>query len=90
MNNMQILMKTKTNNSLAGYWIRRFLTEYLTGMRNLSVNTLHSYRDTVRLMMPFIGKALHKSIDEISIEDLPKENIIMFLDYLETEIGCFA
>lgn len=85
---MQISMKTKTNNSLAGYWIRRFLTEYLTGMRNLSVNTLHSYRDTVRLMMPLIGKALHKSIDEISIEDLSKENIIMFLDYLETERKC--
>ncbi len=32
------------NKFYAGYWIRRFLCEYLTNIRNLSANTLKSYR----------------------------------------------
>ena len=29
------------NKFYAGYWIRRFLCEYLTNIRNLSANTLN-------------------------------------------------
>lgn len=82
-------MKMKINkNCFAGYWIRRFLTEYLTGMRNLSINTLHSYRDTTRLLMPFISKIMHKSVDDILVDELSKERVIKFLDYLENERKC--
>lgn len=75
-------------NISAGYWIRGFLSEYLTGMRNLSANTLHSYRDTIRLLMPFVGKSVHKSIDSLLIEDLSSKAITEFLDYIENERKC--
>lgn len=81
-------MESKNNNRLAGYWIRRFLTEYLTGMRNLSVNTMHSYRDMIRLLMPFIGKIMRKSVDDILIDELSKERVIKFLDHLENDRNC--
>lgn len=80
--------KNKTENTSVGYWIRGFLSEYLTGMRNLSVNTLHSYRDTIRLLMPFAGKVVHKSIDSLSVEDLSSKVITKFLDHIENERKC--
>ena len=48
------------NKFYAGYWILRFLCEYLTNIRNLSANTLKSYRDAIRLLMPFIAKFVKK------------------------------
>ncbi len=80
-------MKMNKNTS-AGYWIRGFLSEYMTDMRNLSANTLHSYRDTIRLLMPFVGKAVHKSIDSLSVGDLSSKVVTKFLDYIESERKC--
>ena len=36
--------------SLLGPWVRRFLTEHMTGERNLARNTQRSYRDTLRFL----------------------------------------
>ena len=58
------------NKFYAGYWIRRFLCEYLTNIRNLSANTLKSYRDAIRLLMPFIAKCVKKEVDKILLTDI--------------------
>ena len=42
-----------TKASLLGPWVRRFLLEYLVSERNLTRNTQRSYRDTLRLLIPF-------------------------------------
>jgi len=40
-------------HELLGPWIRRFLLEYLIRERNMSPNTQHSYRDALRMLLPF-------------------------------------
>lgn len=66
------------------FMVRRFLQEYLISIRNLSKNTQHSYRDTFRLMLPFIAKKNKKSIENLLIDDMTAEVIKEFLWDLET------
>ena len=49
-----------TNVALLGPWIRRFLLEHLVGERNLARNTQQSYRDTLRLPLPFTAKRVRR------------------------------
>lgn len=81
-------MKDDNQKKYAGYWIRRFLCGYLTDVRNLSVNTLHSYRDAIRLLIAFARKLLRKSEDQITLEDLSDKLVLRYLDSLEKERGC--
>jgi len=69
-------------------WIKRFLLEYLISIRNLSKNTQHSYRDTFRIMLPFIAKKIKKPIDQLLIEDLDVDTIKSFLLDLEENRHC--
>ena len=41
------------DGALLGSWVRRFLLEHLVVERNLSRNTQRSYRDSLRLLIPF-------------------------------------
>ncbi len=49
-----------TDTALLGGWVRRFLLEYLVSERNLARNTQRSYRDTFRLLLPFLARAVRK------------------------------
>jgi len=78
-------MQTK---NLLGTWIRRFLLEHLIGARNLARNTQVSYRDTLRLLLPFVARLTKTGIDRIAVEDLSPAVLRQFLDYLEKERQC--
>ena len=42
-------MNERTDKTVyAGYWLKRFLGEYMVTVKNLSENTRHSYRDTLQ------------------------------------------
>ncbi len=69
-------------------WIKRFLLEYLISTRNLSKNTQQSYRDTFRLMLPFIANKIKKPIDKLLVEDISPDAIKAFLTDIETNRGC--
>ena len=69
-------------------WIKRFLLEYLVSTRNLSKNTQLSYRDTFRLMLPFMAKKAKKTIDKLLIDDIGPGTIKIFLAELETNRDC--
>jgi site-specific recombinase XerD len=69
-------------------WVKRFLTEYLISNRNLSINTLVSYRDTLRLIIPYTAKRKNKSIDKLQLENLCADMIKDFLLYIEKERKC--
>lgn len=73
------------NKFYAGYWIRRFLCEYLTNIRNLSANTLKSYRNAIRLLMPFIAKCVKKEVDKILLTDITDTRVADFLESLEKD-----
>ncbi len=77
-----------TDTTLLGPWIRRFLLEYLVGERNLARSTQHSYRDTLRLLLPFLAGQVHKSIDRWAVLDLAPKHLRLFLSELEEKRRC--
>jgi site-specific recombinase XerD len=75
---------------LLGPWVRRFLLEHLVSERNLARNTQLSYRDTLRLLLPFAARHSGTAIDRLCVEDLTAERIRAFLLELEQQRGCGA
>jgi site-specific recombinase XerD len=71
-----------------GSWVRRFLLEHLVEERNLARNTQQSYRDTLRLFLPFVAKQARKRIDALQLEDLSAATIRLFLQQLEEKRDC--
>ena len=69
-------------------WVKRFLLEYLISTKNLSRNTQRSYRDTFKLMLPFVSLKTKKHIDQLLINDLNSDIIKDFLLDLETTRNC--
>jgi integrase/recombinase XerD len=49
-----------------------------------------SYRDTLRLLLPFVAGLIKKSVEQILVEDLSPTVLRQFLGYLEKERGCSA
>ncbi len=76
------------SNQYLSQWIRRFLLEYLVSIRNLSKNTQQSYRDTFRLLLPFVAKKAKKAIDRLYIDDISPDVVKVFLLDLEKNRGC--
>src|SRR5262245_43393044 len=76
------------DSTLLGPWIRRFLLEHLVGERNLARNTQQSYRDTLRLLLPFVARRSRKGIDRLGVEDLSADRLRSFLQELEEQRGC--
>lgn len=76
------------DQNLLGRWVRRFLLEHLVTERNLSANTQRSYRDTLALLLPFLGRALRKTPDRLTVDDLTAERVKAFLLYLEESRHC--
>lgn len=64
-----------TDPTWLGPWVRRFLLEHLVGQRNLARNTQRSYRDTLRLLLPFVARLARKAIDQLHVEDLSTERV---------------
>jgi len=78
------------DTSLIGSWVRRFLLEHLVGERNLARNTQHSYRDALRLLLPFAAARLNKSVDRLLVEDVSADLVRAFLANLEDVRRCTA
>ncbi len=77
-----------TDHTPLAPWVRRFLLEHLITERNLARNTQRSYRDTLRLLLPFIAEQTHKKIDQLAVGDLTPEHIRQFLLDLEERRQC--
>jgi site-specific recombinase XerD len=78
---------TMKDENLLGPWVRRFLLEHLVAERNLSRNTQASYRNTLRLLLPFASKE-GRAIDRMTVEDLTPAIVRKFLDHLESTRQC--
>jgi integrase/recombinase XerD len=72
---------------LLGPFIRRFLLEEIVADRNLSLNTQHSYRDAIRLLLRYMAE--HHAIDPtgLTVEHVTADIVRAFLAYLEAERG---
>jgi integrase/recombinase XerD len=66
--------------------LRTFLTDYLPLQRALSPHTLHSYRDSLKLLLQFVaGKS--GDPNRLTMEQLTYERVMAFLLHLETGRG---
>src|SRR5437870_12147233 len=75
-------------SDLLGPWIRRFLLEHLVKEKNLARNTQESYRDTFRLLIPYVAKKLRKPVDQLKVSDLSSHQVSLFLAHLEESRHC--
>jgi len=78
-------MKKPTDFS---YYLSNFLTTYLADQRNLSKNTIQSYRDAFVLLLRFFSESKNIMPERISISHVSKECVEEFLSWLESERGC--
>jgi len=67
--------------------IERYFTERLMGQRDVSDNTITSYRDTFRLLFRFAQAKLRKAPSSLALKDLEAPFISAFLADLETKRG---
>jgi len=69
-------------------YLTDFLTIYLSQQKNLSKNTIYSYRDTFKLLLKYCKEEKGINIERITIELLTAELITDFLHWLENERKC--
>lgn len=81
-------MKDIKDTNYLSIWIKRFLLEYLISTRNLSKNTQQSYRDTFKLLLPYMASRSKKTIDKLLIDDISGDHIKAFLLSLENDRHC--
>ena len=77
-----------SDNTTLGPWIRRFLLEHLVNERNLARNTQRSYRDTLALLVPFVGAEMHVPVDRLALVDVTAERVRQFLRHIEETRRC--
>jgi integrase/recombinase XerD len=65
-----------------------FLSRYLPGQRNLSTNTIASYRDAVKLFLVFCQADRKMKPDQIRISDVSPELLTAYLGWLEGTRRC--
>jgi site-specific recombinase XerD len=79
---------TRHETQPLGGWIRRFLLEHLVAERNLSRNTQRSYRDTLRLLIPFATDILKTKVERLAVADLSADIVRRFLRHVEEQRQC--
>jgi site-specific recombinase XerD len=74
-------MKRDRRSSLA-LALHGFFTDYLPQQRGMSPHTLHSYRDSLKLLLQFVaGKKTDPS--QLTMQQLTREKVTAFLQHLE-------
>jgi integrase/recombinase XerD len=69
-------------------YLTNFLSRYLPGQRNVSVNTIASYRDAFKLFLTFCEEIKGMKPEKITLPKLTKDLVIEFLTWLEEERKC--
>lgn len=69
-------------------YLTEFLSVYLPSQKNVSKNTIYSYRDTFKLLINFCKDTKNIAIEQISLNILSSDVIASFLEWLETNRKC--
>lgn len=77
-------MKAGARNQLSAA-LSDYLTDHLPRLRGTSPHTIHSYRDSMVLLLRFLSQHLSKPVTELDLADLAPPAILAFLSYLERE-----
>lgn len=65
------------------YHITKYLGEYLPFIKNYSVNTIRSYRDTFKLLLLYFAEELNMPTHKIQIKDVTPAAVNGFLSWLK-------
>lgn len=68
--------------------IRDFVSVYLPDQRGASINTIRSYKESLNLLIDFIGDSKRIPLSEIDFDCFTRELIEEFLLWLETNRKC--
>lgn len=68
--------------------IRDYMTKYLVVTRNVSPNTVLSYRDSYVLLLQYLNEHEGLKPENLKIQDISPNRVGSFLQWLEEERGC--
>jgi integrase/recombinase XerD len=71
--------------NLLGAIIRDYFTDHLPRLRGTSPHTVHSYRDSLVLLLRFLSQQRNKPVTALQLTDLDPSGILAFLSHLEQE-----
>lgn len=77
-------MKSGSPNGLARA-LREFFADHLPRVRGMSPHTLHSYRDTFKLLLRFISSQQERDPAVLDLDNIGPQEVIAFLQYLEDD-----
>lgn len=69
-------------------YLSNFLSLYLPGQKNVSLNTIASYRDAFKLLLRFFESSKKVRIENITLSLITKDTVIAFLNWIEESRNC--
>lgn len=76
-----------TGTDFAKY-LSKFLSEYLPYERNMSPNTVASYRDTFLQFIGYMKDVQKIRLEQLTLDTLTRERVIDFLSWVQKERNC--
>lgn len=68
--------------------LTEYFSIYLVEQKNVSKNTIHSYRDTFKLLLKYCQEVKNIPVERITLNFLTSELLTDFLTWLETDRKC--
>jgi len=69
-------------------YLTQFLSDYLLRQKNVSPNTILSYRDTFKLLLRYFQERERIPPEKLTMSSITQVRITSFLEWLEAERGC--
>ena len=69
------------------YHVTTYLNAYMSGMKNYSVNTIRSYRDTFKLLLKYLREDLGIPSGRVHIQTLTADRVYSFVEWLRQKRG---
>jgi site-specific recombinase XerD len=76
-----------TDSVFLAPYVRSFFEDHLACRRNVSRNTIHSYRDSLKLLLQFVARQRRKSVARLLVTDITEAVVVDFLTELEQVRG---
>ena len=77
----------QAGGDLAGRWLSKFLTSHLAAERDVSPQTIASYRDAIRLLLTWFRDVQATPPERLRLADIDRARVLAFLDWLQAERG---